>query len=149
MTRAARLAALAGAAVLAAPLAACGSDQKFIDKYNSATKPLRSLGTDIGSSVNNAGSQSNTKLSAQFKRLADRTGEVNKNLAGLDAPGDAKKPFVDLKTALRKGEADLRDVASAAKTGNVKKAQSAVTSLSQDSQAISSAESLVKKKVEN
>lgn len=149
MTRAARLAALAGAAALAAPMAACGSDQRFIDRYNSATKPLRSLGTDIGSSVNGAGSQSNAKLAAQFKRLADRTGQVNRDLADLEAPGDAKKPFTDLKSALRKGESDLRDVASAARTGDVKKAQAAVTALSEDSRAISSAETLVKKKVEN
>ncbi len=142
-------AALAAVAAIAVPVAGCGEDQSFIDDYNEATKPLQDLSKDIGTSLNSASSQSDEQVAAQFDKLANTSAEVNKNLAELDPPEDAKAGFDDLKAALTKGQKDLEAIAEAAKTGDVKAAQTAVAELGKDSKAISKAETEVKSKVED
>ncbi len=128
--------------------AGCGEDQNFIDDYNAATKPLQTLASSINTAVGGASSQNDAAIAKEFDRLADETKKTNDKLDELDAPDDAKESFEDLKTALRKGEADLREVAAAAGKGDAQAAAAAVQKLSQDGAAISRAETGVASKVE-
>jgi flagellar capping protein FliD len=144
MTRLSLIAAAAAVAIAAG----CGEDQSFIDDYNAATKPLQTLASDINSAVGGTASKDDAALGKEFERLADETKKTNDKLDDLEAPDDAKAPFDDLKAALRKGEADLREVAAAAKKGDAQAAQAAVQKLSRDGAAISRAETAVASKVE-
>ena len=128
--------------------AGCGEDQNFIDDYNAATKPLQTLASSINTAVGGASSQKDAAIAKEFERLADETKKTNDRLDELDAPDDAKAPFEDLKAALRKGEADLREVAAAAGKGDAQAAAAAVQKLSRDGAAISRAETAVASKVE-
>jgi len=129
--------------------AGCGEDQTFIDDYNEATKPLQALADDINSAVGGATTKDSAVIAKEFRRLANATKKTNDRLDKLDAPDDAKADFAKLKAALRKGEADLREVANAAKAGDALEAGGAVGKLAEDGRAISAAENAVAAKVED
>lgn len=146
LKRAPAVAALALASAFA--VAACGNDQQFIDGYNKATRPLSKLNTDIGGAVSRNGEDPKA-VARQFDRLASTSAKVNRDLADLDAPDDAKDDFERLKAGLKKGETDLRAVADAARARDSRRAGRAGQALVKDGDAITKAEDAVKAKVEN
>lgn len=143
-----RIATLVALLALALVAPGCGKDQGFIDDYNKATKPLTELNRDIGGTVNGATGASNGKISKQFAGLAQRADKVNRDLAKLDPPDDAKGPFAQLRAALRKGTADLRGASQAADESNTRDFASATAALAKHGAEITKAEADLKKKVE-
>jgi hypothetical protein len=143
-----RIATLATLLALSLVGVGCGEDQGFIDGYNKATKPLTELNRDIGGTVNGATGASNSKISKEFDGLAGRANNVNRDLAKLDPPDDAKGPFDDLKAALKKATADLRNASRAADESNTRDFASATAALSKHGGEITTAEAALKKKVE-
>ena len=143
-----RIATVAALLALVLLVAGCGKDQDFIDGYNKATKPLTALNRDIGGTVNGATGASNAKISKEFAGLAGRADKVNRDLAKLDPPDDAKRPFGDLRAALKKGTDDLRAASTAADESNTRDFASATTALAKHGSEITKAEADLKKKVE-
>jgi hypothetical protein len=143
-----RIATLVAVVALTLVTVACGKDQSFIDGYNKATKPLTELNRDIGGTVNGATGASNAKISKEFAGLAGRADKVNRDLAKLNPPDDAKGPFTDLRAALKKGAADLRNASRAADESNTRDFASATAALSKHGSEITKAEAALKKKVE-
>lgn len=144
------IAALAVATAVAGPVAGCGGDdQNFIDGYNEATQPLRTLDPAVGKSLRSASEDSDDQVAANFGTLAEETANVNEELAELDAPDDVKRDFDGLKAALKRYAADLGAVAKGVKTGDVKQTRAGVTALGGDAEAVAAAEKAVKRKLED
>ena len=137
------LAAVVAFAVLAL---GCGSDKEFIEGYNRATRPLQKLNADVGGALSDT--KDRKAASDQFDELADTAQKVNGDLARLDPPDDAKGDFEALKASLRAFEGDLRNFASAADSGSLKRITTAANALAKDGDAISKSEDAVKKEVE-
>ena len=127
--------------------AGCGEDQQFIDDYNEATKPLQTLRADLGSAADDATRREGA--SKQIMRQADEAKRVNDDLADLEAPDDAKADFNELRAALRRSEADLRELGRATQSDDIAKLTSATQALARDARAIDRAEAAVKRKVED
>jgi hypothetical protein len=140
--------ALAAAVASAAPVLGCGSDKdkEFIDGYNRATRPLQKLNADVGGALSDT--KDRKAASDQFDELADTAQKVNGDLGRLDPPDDANSDFEALKASLRGFEGDLRNFASAADSGNLKRITTAANALAKDGDAISKSEDAVKKEVE-
>jgi hypothetical protein len=144
------VAALALATAIAVPLAGCGGDDKdFIDGYNEATQPLRTLDPAVGKSLRSASEDTDEQVADNFGTLAEETAKVNEELAELDAPDDVKRDFDGLKAALKRYASDLDAVAKGVKTGDIKKTRAGVTALGGDAEAVAAAEKAVKRKLED
>jgi methyl-accepting chemotaxis protein len=150
MTRTRLAASAALACALALPLTACGEseDNEFKEDYNAAVKPLSELNTDIGDSIGGAAGKSNDAIAKEFDKLADKAQETRTNLADLEPPEDAKKPFDKLLASLKEGTDNLRAVAQAAKDGDPVAAREASQDLVASGQEIQQAESELQKAVD-
>jgi hypothetical protein len=136
------IAPIVAAMALALAGSACGddSDDAFKERYNSAVRPLSSLGDDVVASLGGAEGQSDREISRQFDELADRFARTRRNLSGLDPPEDTKEEFDELLRALKQTVADLRAVASAAREGDPAEAQEATEALVETGQQVRRAE---------
>ena len=129
------------AAALAA--AGCGEDQEFIDDYNTAMKPLQDAHREI------AEGGAAGRDARSYRRLADESKKVNRDLADLEAPADAKADFERLRGALRKSEANYDDLAVAIQEDDILRIRSAQQELAEEAEELDRAENAVKRKVED
>ena len=113
-----------------------GSDESFTEDYNKAVQPLSQLKTGMGTS------------SAQFDKLADRTGETRDNLADLDPPSDAQDEMDKLLGGLDSVTQDLTGVADAIRSKDPVKQQDAAKQLVKSSAEVQQAETALKQAVE-
>jgi hypothetical protein len=118
-------------------LAGCGgSDNSFTDDYNDAVKPLSQLQQGMGTQPR------------EFDRLALRTSQTRRNLEKLDPPDDAEDEFGAFLARLDKVSADLRAVASAARSHDVPEQRRAARQLVRSSASVQQAETALKQAVE-
>jgi len=122
--------------VLLAVAGCGGGDGSFTQDYNRAVRPLRELGSGLG-----------TKPRA-FARLAERTEQTRANLAKLDAPDDAQDEFHALLGRLDEVTMDLRGVARAERSRDVVQQRRAARALVRSSTAVQQAEKALKDAVE-
>ena len=118
--------------VLLAVAGCGGGDGSFSQDYNQAVRPLRELGSGMGTQPR------------AFARLAERTEQTRANLAKLDAPDDAQDEFDALLRRLREVTTDLRDVAKAERSRDVAKQQEASKALLRSSNAVQQAETALR-----
>jgi hypothetical protein len=130
-----KLRSAAALLVLLAAAGCGGDDRSFTQDYNRAVRPLSTLGQHIGTKPRS------------FDRLATRTAETRRNLAKLDAPGDAKDELKALLARLDAVTADLRHVATASRGNDVVKQRRAARALVQSSNAVERAERKLKRAV--
>jgi hypothetical protein len=118
-------------------LAGCGgSDSSFTDDYNQAVKPLSQLEQGMGTQPR------------EFDRLARRTNQTRRNLEKLDPPDDAQDEFDAFLAQLDKVSADLKAVASAARSNDVPEQRHAARELVRSSARVQQAETALKQAVE-
>jgi len=113
-----------------------GSDDSFTEDYNKAVQPLSQLKTGMGTN------------SAQFDKLAERTGETRDNLAELDPPSDAQDEMDKLLAGLNSVTKDLTGVADAIRSKDPVKQRDAAKQLVQSSAEVQQAETALKQAVE-
>jgi uncharacterized phage infection (PIP) family protein YhgE len=113
-----------------------GSDDSFTEDYNEAVQPLSQLKSGMGTS------------SAQFDKLAERTGETRDNLADLDPPSDAQDEMDKLLAGLDSVTKDLTGVADAIRSKDPVKQQNAAKQLVKSSAEVQQAETALKQAVE-
>ena len=113
-----------------------GSDDSFTEDYNKAVQPLSQLKTGMGTN------------SAQFDKLAERTGETRDNLAELDPPSDAQDEMDKLLAGLNSVTKDLTGVADAIRSKDPVKQRDAAKQLVQSSAEVQHAETALKQAVE-
>ena len=118
--------------VLLAVAGCGGGDGSFSQDYNRAVRPLREIGSGMGTQPR------------AFDRLARRTEQTRANLAKLDAPGDAQDEFDALLKRLDAVTMDLRDVARAERSRDVVKQGQAAKALVRSSTAVQQAETALR-----
>ena len=123
-----RLAALLPVLAVSAAVAACGGsdDADFVDGYNEAVAPLNTMMTDLGTTS----ASDPAAASKSLNKVADGLDEVRTNLAALEPPEDAADEFDQMLGALGKGTDQVREMAGAAKSGNIEKLSKATTDFS-------------------
>ncbi len=122
--------------VLLAVAGCGGGDGSFSRDYNRAVRPLRELGSGMGTQPR------------AFVRLADTTEQTRANLAKLDAPDKAQDEFDALLAHLDVVTMDLRDVATAERSRDVVKQRQAARALLRSSTAVERAETKLKQALE-
>ena len=134
------------AVALATAAAGCGGsdDADFVDGYNQAVQPLNTLMQDIGPT--NASDPA--AAGESLEKLADGLEGVRTDLAELEAPDDATDELDRLLTSLDKGTDQVRDMAAAAKDGDVGKLTSATTKFSKTGTDLVTAEQQLRTAVE-
>jgi hypothetical protein len=131
-----KLTSSAVALVLLAAAGCGGGDGSFTQDYNQAVKPLRELGTGMGTQPR------------AFARLAERTEQTRANLSKLDAPDGAQDEFEALLGRLDQVTMDLRGVARAERSRDVGKQREAAQALVRSSTAVQRAETALRQAVE-
>jgi hypothetical protein len=131
-----KLTSLAVLLVLLLAAGCGGDDSSFTADYNKAVRPLRQLGSGMGTQPR------------AFERLARGTSRTRANLAKLDAPDDAQDELDTLLARLDDVTADLRGVASAERSDDVVKQRRAARALVRSSAAVQGAETALKRAVE-
>ena len=123
-----RLAALIPVLAVSAAVAACGGsdDADFVDGYNKAVAPLNTTMSELGSTSPSDPSAASKSLN----QVADGLDEVRTNLAALEPPADAADEFDQMLGALDKGTDQVREMAGAAKSGNIEKLTKATADFS-------------------
>jgi len=123
-----RLAALLPLLAVSAAVAACGGsdDADFVDGYNKAVAPLNTMMTDLGATSPGDPAAASKSLN----QVANGLDEVRTNLAALEPPADAADEFDQMLGALDKGTDQVRDMAGAAKSGNIEKLTTATADFS-------------------
>ena len=142
-----RLAALLPLLAVSAAVAACGGsdDADFVDGYNKAVAPLNTVMTDLGTTSANDPAAASKSLT----KVADGLDEVRTSLTELDPPSDAADEFDKMLGALDKGTDQVRDMASAAKSGDVEKLSKATADFSKTGTDLASLEQQLRSVVEN
>ena len=142
-----RLAALLPILAVSAAVAACGGsdDADFVDGYNKAVAPLNTMMSDLGST--SAGDPA--AASKSLNQVADGLDEVKTKLAALEPPSDAKDEFDKMLGALETGTDQVRDMAAAAKSGNIEKLTKATSDFSATGTDLASLEQQLRQVVEN
>ena len=135
------------AVALATAAAGCGGsdDADFVEGYNKAVEPLTTLMQDIGPT--NASNPD--KAGDSLNKLADGLEGVRADLADLEAPDDAKEELDSLLTSLDKGTDQVREMAAAAKDGDVEKLTAATTEFSKTGTDLVTAEQELRTAVED
>jgi hypothetical protein len=122
-------------------LAACGEDQE--ETYSKAFRPLNErildLGEQVGDAINGASGKSDQQIEAEFGRLAQRTGDVAKDVDALEPPDDLKRTNDDLVAALRVARDDLGGIEKAADESDAQAARRATIELGSASKDLSTA----------
>ena len=134
------------AVALATAAAGCGGsdDADFVDGYNEAVQPLTTLMQDIGPTNASNPAEAGDSLN----KLADGLEGVRADLADLEAPDDAKEELDSLLTSLDKGTDQVREMAAAAKAGDVEKLTAATTEFSKTGTDLVTAEEELRTAVE-
>ena len=142
-----RIAALLPVLAVSAAVAACGGsdDAEFVDGYNKAVAPLNTMMTDLGTTSPSDPSAASKSLN----QVADGLDEVRTNLAALEPPADAADEFDQMLGALDKGTDQVRDMASAAKSGNIEKLTKATADFSATGTDLAKLEQQLRTLVEN
>ena len=142
-----RIAALLPLLAVSAAVAACGGsdDADFVDGYNKAVAPLNTMMSELGTTSPSDPSAASKSLN----QVADGLDEVRTNLAALEPPADAADEFDQMLGALDKGTDQVRDMASAAKSGNVEKLTKATADFSETGTDLASLEQQLRSVVEN
>ena len=118
-------------------LAGCGGGNgSFTEDYNEAVEPLAELKTGVGSSA------------GEFERLADRTRQTRRNLAGLDPPDDAQDEMDKLLSGLDGVTRDLSAVAKAVRAKDPRLQQDSAKRLVESSAEVQRAETALQRAVE-
>lgn len=124
--------------LLAVPFAGCGQSDK--DKYINDYKPLNDkllkLGDDLTSTVNGAGSDSNSQLASKFDGFDARFTSLRKQIIALNTPSDLKAPSKALTESLASTQKDVAAIAKAAKASDPSAARSATVKLAADAQTV-------------
>jgi hypothetical protein len=142
-----RLAALLPILAVSAAVAACGGsdDADFVDGYNKAVAPLNTMMTDLGTTS----ASDPAAASKSLNQVADGLDEVHTKLAALEPPSDAKDEFDKMLGALETGTDQVRDMAAAAKSGNIEKLTKATSDFSATGTDLASLEQQLRQVVEN
>ena len=142
-----RLAALLPILAVSAAVAACGGsdDADFVDGYNKAVAPLNTMMSDLGTTS----ASDPAAASKSLNQVADGLDEVRTRLAALEPPSDAKEEFDKMLGALDKGTGQVRDMAAAAKSGNLDKLTKATADFSATGTDLASLEQQLRQVVEN
>jgi ABC-type transporter Mla subunit MlaD len=130
---------------LAIAAAGCGGSDsdEFIESYNEATAPLQELTSELGSAAGGgAGAEK------QLNQMADGLDDVGNKLAALEPPDDAQDELDAMVGALEDTTAQVREIAKAAKSGDVEALTAAATELSNSGTALAEAETKLKTAVE-
>ena len=142
-----RLAAMLPIIAVSAAVAACGGsdDADFVDGYNKAVAPLNTMMSDLGSTS----ASDPSAASKSLNQVADGLDEVKTKLSALEPPADAADEFDKMLTTLDKGTDQVRDMAAAAKSGNIEKLTKATTDFSATGTDLASLEQQLRSVVEN
>ncbi len=138
------------ALALVVGVAGCGGDDsnQFREDYNAAVENLTEINSEIGSATAGGAGQSNAAIAKELDEIADAADTARGEIADLDPPEDAKQEFDKLLAALDTGVDDLRSMATAAKSGDSAKAQTAAQELVKSGQQITAAENALKTAVD-
>ena len=138
------------ALTLVVGVAGCGGDDsnQFREDYNAAVENLTEINSEIGSATAGGAGQSNAAIAKELDEIADAADTARGEIADLDPPEDAKQEFDKLLAALDSGVDDLRSMATAAKSGDSAKAQTAAQELVKSGQQITAAENALKTAVD-
>ena len=139
----ARFAAALAAIALALAAAGCGGDDDdgtsdFRVDYNHALTRLTRVSGEIG--AHQPRNESNRAVAAELERFARTWNRARIQLAKLAPPEDARDEFDKLLAALRRGVADLREGARAARSDDPERFARAQKSLAASGQEIAAAE---------
>ena len=140
-----RLTIAAPLVALVIAVAGCGGSDsdEFVESYNAATAPLQELTSDLGAAVGGgAGAEK------QLNQMADELAEVRTKLADLEPPDGAQDELDAMLTALEDTADQVREIAKAAKSGDVEALTAAATELSSTGTALAEAETKLKTAVE-
>jgi hypothetical protein len=142
-----RLAALLPLLAVSAAVAACGGsdDADFVDGYNKAVAPLNTMMSELGTTSPSDPSAASKSLN----QVANGLDEVRTNLAALEPPADAAEEFDQMLGALDKGTDQVRDMAGAAKSGNIEKLTKATADFSATGTDLVTIEQQLRTLVEN
>jgi hypothetical protein len=132
-----RLTSSAAVLVLLAVAGCGGSDDSFTDRYNDAVRPISRLEAGMGTQPR------------EFDRLARSTEAARRKLDKLDPPDDAQDEFAAFLAQLDKVTADLKAVATAARSHDVAAQRKAAGQLVTSSTRIQRAETALKQAVED
>lgn len=133
---------LAVLVLAAGAVAGCGEDEKdkFVDDYRPLNDRLLQVGKDLAKGLGRAEGKSNKALSLEFARFALRLREINKDLRGLDTPGDLKDESDILALRIDDTIKNLEDISGAAGNNDPQGAAAATVELSTNSQALNRAQ---------
>jgi hypothetical protein len=132
-----RTAAALLALVLAATLAACGSDAK--SDLRALDGDVQQLGVQVGDAITGAGSKANQALATRFGELSTKARDLANKLDDVDASGDVKPARDRLSQALRRAARDLQSLSTAATNGDGAAARGAAVRIVQDGEQVESA----------
>lgn len=147
-----RFRALSALAAVAAVLllAACGGggDDSYKTDARAATAAVSAVGDKLGSTIQTAGSSTDTELAAELDALKTQADAALKKVNDLQPPDDSAKALVEsLSTALTKATADIGALADAVSTSDAATAKSATVTLLQDSPAVKTANQALRSSV--
>jgi hypothetical protein len=138
-------------AALAGP--GCGEEDettdRFRDGYNAAIERLNEVNTNIQESGQELASKPGGEIAREFDRIAETAAQTRENLSELEPPDRARFAFEELLAAIEEGVADLRAVATAARTGNQQQYEDATEALAASAEEISEAEAELKDAMES
>jgi hypothetical protein len=123
--------------VVVVALAGCGgssgpSVSKFKTGFAADKAQFTKLGSDLGTSVENASTKSNTELAAAFAALSARATQQVAQLSKLDPPAKFKNDLDQLKMRFTAVATDLTSISTAATKGDPTAAKTATEKLVKD-----------------
>jgi hypothetical protein len=126
-------------------LAGCGGSSgpslsSFKSGFAADKAQFTKLGTDLATSVEKAGSQSNAELASAFAALSQRATQQASQLGKLDPPAKYKDDLDQLKARFTTVATDLSEIATAATKGDPQAAKAATEKLVQDAAKVKSSD---------
>jgi hypothetical protein len=137
-----RLLAILVSVLGAVTVAGCGgksTEDAYKHDFPPLSKKIVALGTQVGSSIQNAGKSTNEKLADAFGNYAQELGDLQQQVDDLEPPKDLETKQNALVSAMGDVQGDLNDIASAATKGDPSSARGATTQLITDSAKLANA----------
>jgi hypothetical protein len=137
------------AASVPSPLAAgCGGgdgQDEYRQEYRKLDRQLVRLGDDVGETIAAAPQTPDTDLARKLGELAERTGDLEDDLDGLDPPGDLESEHERLVQAVGSAQGALERLGRAVSTGSRQGAGEATVTLVEASRELLEAQRAIRR----
>lgn len=139
-----------GAVALAIALAGCGGSSgpslsSFKSGFSKDKTQFKQLGTDLRTSLTQAGSKTDAQLATELSALADRAKTQATQLSKLNPTSKYKSELNTLVSSMNAVGANLKQIATAATKHDAKTARALTATLVQDAAKVQSSEEAITK----